>query len=285
MGIIMGQVPIDFINFGSFPFTYIDENGLDVWQNICGCEGEPPIGSGRDFWQEECLQNELLTTGDLSLEGNPLSALTIGLMKDIGYGVNYEAADEFDGSDTTCCIADATENVAASKPNNRVLSDAAKARATEYGLKILRESRLSSEEVAKLETEAPDIIYVGDKFITVFIEEYGNVHGVHVTSNSEESETHHQVRTLSGASSSAHEDTSTPEAIVLDNGKSMSIPSSLVDESHKNDGGSGSPSRSGKPPKEVIVRSEEQPTVLGSTLTSILNLSPLKGRNHSFPKP
>ena len=234
MGALMGPVPLDFVNFGSFPFSYIGENGLDVWQNIWGCDGMPPIGNlNGDFWQQECLQNELMTTGDLSLEGNPLSALTIGLMKDIGYGVNYDAADEFDGSDTTCCFVDATENVAASKPNKRVLSDAAKARATEYGLKILKENQLSSEEVAKkLATEAPDIMYLGDKFITVLMEENGNVHGVHVTNDKEESEpsygqTRHQVRTLSGASSSALEDTSTPEAIVLDDSFSMSMPSFL----------------------------------------------------------
>ena len=101
-------------------------------------------------------------------------------MEDIGYGVNYEAADEFDGSDTTCCFANSTEIMAASKPSKPSLSEAGKAYATEFGLKILRESQLP--EVAKLETEASDIIYVGDKFITVYMYENGNIYDVHVTS-------------------------------------------------------------------------------------------------------
>ena len=103
-------------------------------------------------------------------------------MEDIGYEVNYDAADEFDGSDTTCCFANSTEIMAASKPSKPSLSEAGMAYATEYGLKILRESRLSSKEVAKLETESPDTIYVGDKFITVFMYENGNIYDVDVTS-------------------------------------------------------------------------------------------------------
>ena len=75
----------------------------------------------------------------------------------------------------------------------------------------------------------------------------------------------------------------------------------MVDESHKKDGGSG---RSGKSRKEAIVRSEEQPTVcteffqnpdfgfgeadptrFNIDIDLELTISPLKGRNHSCPKP
>ena len=207
-----------------------------------------------------------MTTGDLSFEGNPLSALTIGLMEDIGYGVNYDAADEFDGSDTTCCFAEteSIENVSSTTPTNKpVLSDAGKARASEYGLKILKENEVPYEEVEDIKEESSStVVYVGHKFITVFIEEDGNVYKVHVTSNKEahkpskaQTQTHHQAkRSLRNlASSSSYKDTSTPEAVVMDSSFSMSIPSSLVDESHKKD---DLPSRSGKSRKEAIVRSE-----------------------------
>ena len=171
--------------------TYIGEKANKVWQTDWGCDGKPPIqgpapgfgaGTVGSHWEEECLQDELMSSSVNGATVLPFSALTIGTLDDIGYGVNYEAADEFDGSDTTCCFANSTEIMAASKPSKPSLSEAGMAYATEFGLKILRESQLPPEEVAKLETEASDIMYVGDKFITVYMYENGNIYDVHVTS-------------------------------------------------------------------------------------------------------
>ncbi|HEX6308395.1 MAG TPA: leishmanolysin-related zinc metalloendopeptidase [Longimicrobiales bacterium] len=62
-------------------------------------EGVPIENTGDDgtrdsHWREAVLQNELMT-GFISAAGNPLSAITIGSLMDMGYQVDFGAADAF----------------------------------------------------------------------------------------------------------------------------------------------------------------------------------------------
>ena len=104
-------------------------------------------------------------------------------MADLGYEVNYTAADEFDGSDTTCCFPEdeGSSSIEAdtSKPP---LSEEGLAYATEFGLNYLKGRKLPSETIGGIQEEDTNIMYVGDRLVTVYVYENGHVYDVGVTS-------------------------------------------------------------------------------------------------------
>lgn len=64
------------------------ENCADGVPNTCGS------GTWYGHWREATFQNELMT-GYISSTENPLSGLTVGALRDLGYAVNASAADDF----------------------------------------------------------------------------------------------------------------------------------------------------------------------------------------------
>ena len=77
----------------------IGVNAVAEWHALGGSDDVPvenEYGSGTQcsHWDEETFENELMTgfaTGDLAL-----SRLTVGTLEDIGYEVNYSAADDYE---------------------------------------------------------------------------------------------------------------------------------------------------------------------------------------------
>ena len=61
-----------------------------------GVRGTPLAGPGTadSHWRETIFGNELMT-GYLNSGTNPLSAVTVGSLADLGYGVDLAAADTF----------------------------------------------------------------------------------------------------------------------------------------------------------------------------------------------
>lgn len=57
-------------------------------------ENSGGVGTRDSHWRESVLAHELMT-GFVSAGSNPLSAITIGSLEDIGYEVDYAAADPF----------------------------------------------------------------------------------------------------------------------------------------------------------------------------------------------
>lgn len=165
----------------------VDTMATTVWQNEWDCIGTPPIekdyGEGTAFghWDEECLLDELMT-GFISLEVTPLSRLTIACFDDLGYTVDYDTADDFDGSNTACCKA----GVIAASPNQNklILSKTGRDAAVAYGKKILRERQLLDDAAHLLENyHSTGVQYVGDKIVTVLYREGYNIFSVIVTNN------------------------------------------------------------------------------------------------------
>jgi hypothetical protein len=70
-----------------------------AWKDM-GCSGRLPIetdgprGTAGGHWDEACLDGELMTGYVEQTQRMPLSTLTIASLKDMGYGVNLNAADE-----------------------------------------------------------------------------------------------------------------------------------------------------------------------------------------------
>lgn len=72
------------------------------WKDI-GCSGPIPLQDRfrPGHWNEACMKDELMTpvrTGERAL-----SRITIGALEDLGYGVDYDPADEFTIDDLGTC--------------------------------------------------------------------------------------------------------------------------------------------------------------------------------------
>ena len=178
-------------------YNYIGENAIRVWRDW-GCDGTPPVekdgqpndGSFGSHWDEKCLLHEfmtpLLTDRDAEI-GTRISNLTIASMADLGYLVNYGAAEDYDGSDTACGCGcdpcDSSSNLYVPEANKTPLSDDGKAAAVSYGLEVLSQSERPAylAEVDK----TSGLAYVGDKMVFVLIEENGIHYDVLVTSDME----------------------------------------------------------------------------------------------------
>jgi hypothetical protein len=177
---------------GNPTVTYTGENGLRVWQQEWGCSGTPPLvvtPQKKGYWDSACLVNELFTE-----KFNPkgkLSKLTIAAFEDMGYEVDYSAADQYDVADILCCNAGAggtlTGAKQASPTQGPVLSEAGKAYATTYGFKVLDKKR---EELASRRRLQLGNIFTGvdeemtartNNSITVIIEENGIIFDVTVS--------------------------------------------------------------------------------------------------------
>lgn len=169
--------------------TYTGENGIQIWQGDWGCVGTPPVetdfgpGIAGRHWDEECLDRELMSVLNRDGAFQPLSKLTVASLEDLGYEVDYTAADDYDGHDTTCCFPDTNDNLSSSKPSQPTLSESAKAYATAYGQQVLNERKRPAAQVEDIQEESSDIgMYVGDKIVTILIQEDGYLYNVHVSS-------------------------------------------------------------------------------------------------------
>lgn len=168
----------------------------EKWREITGCtEGTadqcPPIendggaGTAGGHWEESIMGTELMS-GWVGDGTSPLSVVTIGALEDMGYTVDYRAADPY--SLDTC---PATGNPVPGRrrlslkvralggrgsKKTRMLSDAGAAAAFQYG-----NQQLDAAEAEKSRTEAavgaanPDsnVLFVADEFVSVYYMEPG----------------------------------------------------------------------------------------------------------------
>lgn len=202
-------VDTSLVDGPDFGLIYKGENAIKVWKEDWGCgdptdpttltpkvyqgtskkpgdDGYPYDGSYGVHWDEFCFRDELMTPATMGVPAR-LSKLTIAAIEDLGYLVDYEAADnsgtadEYDGKDTTCgcgcnpCIDPPAETI---QPQ---LSDGARDAAVAYGLELLSQNKLPASLVDDAKNDG--LIYVGDKMVFVIIEENGNIYDVLVTSD------------------------------------------------------------------------------------------------------
>jgi hypothetical protein len=78
---------------------YLGNFVKEEWANL-GCSGKLPVetdggeGTAGSHWDEECLNRELMT--GIVDEDMSLSTITVASLRDMGYGVDYSAADPYD---------------------------------------------------------------------------------------------------------------------------------------------------------------------------------------------
>lgn len=198
MGHVLGIGPMWQINglIDNFnvPCPYkTDSEASKVYQELSGCDGDAvPVemsfrgkGSNCGHWKESCLGTEIMTpmaSGTL-----PLSKITIAGLKDLGYTVNYDAAQNFTGFGCACggsrlrrrlqnsTALDDSSTWNIYPPQKRRLSEEGLQRATEYGKLVMAENRQAMSLVGS--GDAPDI---GGEIIYILYEEDGVIHSVMV---------------------------------------------------------------------------------------------------------
>jgi len=161
----------------------------------CGAAAELPMSQGNDcqHWEELCFVHELMTPVYLlNFDGSvpyQLSRVTVGAMEDIGYEVNYDAADEYTTADmdASCvCNGGRTSTLYDSFDKPR-LSDELLEQATAHGKGVLwrkhhnRQRRLQANPRLMEEEHAQGGKYVGDQVMFLIVRENNARHTVIVT--------------------------------------------------------------------------------------------------------
>jgi len=91
---------------------YVGANALREYRSIFGIPDAPAVPvAGSGHWDEGVLKNELMTPmAEQPGTPMPISRITVGALQDLGYSVNYAAADPYSapGSTTTVTVGDVT---------------------------------------------------------------------------------------------------------------------------------------------------------------------------------
>jgi hypothetical protein len=82
--------------------VFTGENAMREFADLIGADNPTPVpvanrggpGTRDGHWREEVLANELMT-GFLNPDSNPVSRVTIASVQDMGYEVDFDAAEEF----------------------------------------------------------------------------------------------------------------------------------------------------------------------------------------------
>jgi hypothetical protein len=169
--------------------VYAAPNGVSVYQQNWGCSGRPPIeqdggaGIAGSHFDEECFGDELMTgwLPTTSAAPQPLSKLTIAVLDDSGYSVDYSQADSY----SKCCfgrrrgLRSSVRSLNIGNGNGqgqkKVISPAGHQRAVAYGKEKLKEARLAPGQARRVDgnpgldhVDGNGVIHVGDLLTTVF---------------------------------------------------------------------------------------------------------------------
>lgn len=168
---------------------YTGEYAKEEWRNM-GCSGTLPIekdyglGTAGGHWDEACLDGELMT-GFVDSD-MPLSRLTVGALKDMGYGVDMSAADPFPLEKLNRCAEYCPEaNIQERRNLRRNKQTQAAKRAKKKTKRVSEKTHqqllqqvesLLEEKRANAPPDLPDdVIYVGGDMLTVYVMEDGEL--------------------------------------------------------------------------------------------------------------
>ena len=159
---------------------YLGANAGAEWQKLCP-NGRIPIetdggaGTAGGHWDEECLRGELMT-GFLSGGSAVLSRLTIAAFKDLGYGVNMDAADAYTVNDLGNCGGYCPSLRRRLRPESRF--DLRKVKVSEacHNDILVAAAKELKERRKKKPSELPaGVTYVGGDRITVYVRDYDGI--------------------------------------------------------------------------------------------------------------
>ena len=168
------------------PCTYkLDSAASREWQRMSGCDASVPVpiennggeGSICNHFDEAQLNTELMT-GFLFDPELVMSRLTVAALEDIGYEVDYSAAQPFDNINAIC-----EQTVPDSEKRNRFLEmDSGLENAMQYGKDFLQRQSQSVQGADNARLANPKSKYIGNKSVSVFyIDESSQVRHVTVS--------------------------------------------------------------------------------------------------------
>lgn len=179
-------------------------NGNAEYKAISGCSAVPVeqgggTGTRCSHWSEACLQTELMTGYLNSGVLAPLSRITIASLRDLGYSVNYAAADFYGrrnlGAGCTCnrrrSLRDShdddsdTHQIGLSLPDTQTLSPDLHKVARNYGQSILDQRAATQNTLQNAPQNTPrddgHPTYIGDKVVSVIVTDGVGIFSVLVT--------------------------------------------------------------------------------------------------------
>lgn len=162
--------------------VYKGKYAREEWERL-GCSGDLPIetdggiGTAGGHWDEQCLQDEIMT--GWADDRMYLSRLTIAAFKDLGFGVNMDAADEFTIDQLGKCgsyCPEAGRKLRGTIPKQRKLrkriSDEGREKVLQIAATVLTEQRrVVNMETSKLEGVLET---VPGTYLTVLIQDSDN---------------------------------------------------------------------------------------------------------------
>jgi len=166
---------------------YLGPLATAEFQSLSGCLVAPPTQVDVcGHWDEECMGAELMTGFVKNQTVLSLSRITIASLADLGYEVDYSAADPFSKSDLNpdCQCRRRSQEVVhfglpPTSPRRRQLSASAYQMAWNYGMNLLLDRTKKVQGIVLDETS--DTMYVGHTLVYVLVEEDDEIFGVKVT--------------------------------------------------------------------------------------------------------
>uniref|UniRef100_A0A7S3DPL2 Uncharacterized protein n=1 Tax=Entomoneis paludosa TaxID=265537 RepID=A0A7S3DPL2_9STRA len=148
-------------------------------------------GTAGGHWDEECLRSEIMTgMADPVMQ---FSKITVGGMEDLGYKVDYTAADQYSiPLDAACGQQDPKNPIKRvrqlSGQRPRRLSELARTAAISYAEVEMQKSRERHERLSL----PKNVIFIGDQVRHVLIEEDGHIYSVSVRGGSQQKESENE---------------------------------------------------------------------------------------------
>lgn len=207
------------LNVNETTCEYIGENANRVYQEISGCSANAtlPLEDPIEFLfilptqnisflicgahlNEECFINELMTSSANGNSSSPLSSVTIAMLEDLGYVVDYNQADAFtkDDLNPSCVCSDNTvaEDLVTRKlkgkdiedsPSPKIpLSSKGRADVTTYAKAELKKMNTMAMSYMMNNEDGEDNIAVGIPGLTVMYLEGDTIHTVYVTNGEDD---------------------------------------------------------------------------------------------------
>jgi hypothetical protein len=162
---------------------YLGSLAKAEWAKL-GCSGKLPVeldipNGAFGHWDEECLDHELMT-GIIDHDMR-LSVITVASLHEMGYGVDYLAADPYDISMLADCGAYCPEAPSQARPAETKKPISAEGRASAVKRAYQELSQARDQHIS--ETMGGDSIFVGGNFTNILYQDSddGDIYSVSVS--------------------------------------------------------------------------------------------------------
>ena len=187
----------ELIDSAEAPCAYsMGSAATSEYQAISGCSADDvPIDQGGcAHWDESCFLDELMSSSLGPTDANneiehQLSRITLAALDDLGYSVDYNAADPFAHTDmnpSCTCMGRNRPGDTSTDTTVPTMSPELRAKAVAYGKGVLKDKHQRRQRRLKSQPRfRSDDDYVGDKALFLVLRENGHRFSLVVTDSSD----------------------------------------------------------------------------------------------------